>query len=1202
MAVTTAKETKEAGSEKEPAILIIDPNEEHQVLSTVALGRRGFRVTIAGTAREGLRLALSQPFALIVLDLKVRDMPALEVLAVLRDRIPEVPKILVVPAGQEQSAVRALDTGASGFLVKTARYNELLPSEVEAQLRAAQARRSLTAHKKALGESEERFQKAFRASPVALSIVTRGDGRFVDANDAFLRILGSTREELVGQSAWASRLYTDPAALERAMEGVRARGSVANLEIPFRTRSGELRIGLSSLEAIEIEGEPCILTMVRDVTEDRRAERLRDAMYEISEAASSSRDLPALFQAIQEAVASLMPAENFYIALYDAASDMIEFPYFIDEKEPSPAPYKAGRGLTEFVLRSGAPLLVTPARLRELVASGQVDIVGVEGVDWLGVPLVVAGRTIGVLAVQSYAESTRYKEEDKQVLSMVSAQVALAIDRKRSDEALRRAEARFRTVFVDAPMGIGLADTDGILRETNPALQRMLGRTADELRGMPVSAITSPEDAEATRRMFDETVRGGRPGYQVEKRYVRKDGRVFWGRVTGTLLRAQGTEPAFVLAVIEDITEAKTALEVREADSRRFETLISKISDGISLTDADGRITWQSASAGRMFGFEPGEAIGRAALDFVHPDDLAEVGKGFEALMANPGKSMVAEVRIRHRDGSWRWTEVAGTNLLEDPGLRAVVYNFRDMTQRNDALEQIRFQASLLSQVRNAVLATDDAFRIIYWNDFATTMFGWRASEARGKSIGDFLISPEARAEFEQVAKGIRVTGHWEGERVMARKDGGRFPTNVAVTALRDRNDRIIGYVGVCSDIRERVKAEQELKVRARQQAAVAALGQMALAEPSLSALLTEAVAMMTQTLSVEYGSVLELLPDAAAFSLRAKSGWDLPLGARIANNPEESLAAYTLTKGEPVILGNAATETRFRVPKLFTERGLQSGITVVIPGQTGPYGVLSAQSKSPRAFSADDISFVSAIATVIASAIERNRVEKALAENERLASMGQLAAYVAHEINTPLTNISLLASNIARRETDPGILRKLGEIGEQRRKASVIITDLVDVPRQPALRRVPEDVRTVIAAAVEQVAPYRKTDVDLVVETKDRAVFANINTVQIRDVFVNLLRNALQATSHGTVTVRLSDLPGYLFVSVEDTGTGMPPEVLQQLFHPLYGAGTQADSSLLGLAVSRGIVAAHGGKIEATSQVGKGSTFTVILPRFEAH
>lgn len=1201
MALVTAKDAKESASNSESAVLVIDPNEEHQVLSTMALGRRGFKVTIAGTAREGLRIALSQPFQAIVLDLKVKDLPALEVLSVMRERIPDVPKILVVGMGQEQVAVRALASGAAGYLVKTARYNELLPSEVEAQIRGARARRSFKEQKKALGESEERFQKAFRASPVAMTIMTRDESRFIDANDAFLGLFGYLREELVGHTPAEAHMYQDPDASERARREVKEHGLVHELELIFRTKSGEMRTGVSSVESIDIEGEPCLLTILRDVTEERRAERLRAAVYEISEATSSAKDLPELFRHIHHTVAGLMPAENFYIALHDPAVDTLSFPYFIDAKEATPAPYKMGKGLTEYVLRTGSPLLVTPEILGALVAAGEVEKVGVEGVDWLGVPLAIGDRTLGVLAVQSYAATTRYTEVEKQLLEMVSAQVAMAIDRRRSDDALRSAEARFRTVFLDAPMGIALADLTGHILETNPAFQKMFGYAPDELRHMQFRQLSHPDDLEGSLALFDQIAKGVRAGYQTEKRYLNKDGQVFWGRITLTILNTQGPEPNAALVMIEDVTQEKAALEARAADARRFEVLISKISDGISLVGDDGMVTWQSPSAYQMFGHAPEEVLGKSGLDYLYPDDFLQVAPGFADLMASPGKTMVAEVRIRHADGTWRWTEVVGTNLLEDPDLHAVVFTYRDITQRNEALEQIRFQASLLNQVRNGVLATDADFRIVYWNDFAATMYGWRFSEARGKSIRDFLLSPDAHESFDEAARMTRENGHWEGERMMTRKDGSRFPTAVTVTALRDRAGAIIGFVGVTVDISERLKARHDLEARAQQQAAIAALGQKALAEPRLTALLNEALQTLSRTLAVEYASVLELDPDGTAFGIRAKVGWDLPLGTRIANDPQESLAAYTLVANAPVIMENAATETRFKVPALFTDRNISSGITVVISGRTGPFGILSAHSKSPRAFSPDDIDFCTAIGNVIASAIERSRVEKVLAENDRLASMGQLAAYVAHEVNTPLTNISLLVSNIARRQQDPEILQKLEAIGEQRRKATAIIMDLVDVPRQPTLRRVPEDLRRVIAAAIEQVGPYRKPEVSLRVETGDRAVFANIDTVQIRDVFVSLLRNALQATSQGSVTVRLTELPGFVFASVEDTGTGMPPEVVEQLFHPVYGAGSRADGAPYGLAASRGVVAAHGGKIEAVSEVGKGSTFTVILPRYEA-
>lgn len=1198
MALSPQGEPKGSDGAHEPAVLVIEPNEEHQVLSTVALGRRGFRVTIAGTAREGMRLALSQTFAAIVMDFKVRDMPALEVLSVLRLRVPDVPKIFVVTAGQEATAVRALSSGASGYLVKTARYNELLPSEVETQIRAAAARKSLKEQKQALGESEERFQKAFRASPVAISLNASPDARFIDANDALVRLTGYSREELVGRTVDELHLMVDDDAIARVRSTFAKDGAVRESEAHLRTKSGDVRTLSISMDTVVIEGAPCILTLARDVTEERQAERLRTSLYEIGDATETARDLPDLFHRIHAIIARLMPAPNCYFALYDPGTDELSFPYFVDEREAAPAPYRAGRGLTEYVLRTGAPLLVSPASLANLVSRGEVELVGAEGTDWLGVPLSASGRTFGVLAVQTYGESTRYGEREKEVLGLVSAQVAMAIDRRASRDALRRAEARFRTMFKDAPMGIFLVSTDGRIQETNPAVQRMLGYTADELEGKTIRDITLPADVDETVRLFDSLVRGECGSYRLEKRYLRKDGSLVWVRLTATLLRSSDAVNTSVLGMVQGITDERTAQEEREAESRRFHAMIEHISDGITLMDPGGTVTWQSPSGERLFGRSLDEVTGKSGFDFIDPEDAAQLAPMFADLLSTPGKSLTAEFRVRHKNGSWRWMEAIGTNLLSNPDLHALIMNYRDITDRNEALEHIRFQASLLSQVRNAVIAIDNELRVVYWNEAAAAMLGWNASEVVGRPVQSILPTQEIRAEMATILDELRRKGHYAAELSAVRKNGARFPVEMSITTLRGRSEELVGYVAVASDVTERANARHELEIRARQQAAIASLGQKALAEPLLSALLGEVVDTVARTLDVEFASVLELGPDRSSFTLKAKSGWGRALGDHMPNDPRTTMAGYTLASGTSVAMEDAREESRFELPTLFRTHGILSGLCVVIPGAAEPYGVLTAHSKRARPFSPDDLRFAESVASVVANTLARNRIEKILSENERMASMGQLAAYVAHEVNTPLTNISLLASSIARRETDPEILQKVAAISEQRRKATAIVMDILEFPKERSSRHAPEDIRQVISAALAQVEPYRRSNVELVTELGDRAAFANVDAIQIRDVFANLLKNALEATAEGRVIVSLKELPEFLLVSVTDTGTGLSREVLDQLFHPLSSLESDPEGPSLGLAVSRAIVAAHGGKIEATSEVGKGSTFTVILPR----
>ena len=170
--------------------------------------------------------------------------------------------------------------------------------------------------------------------------------------------------------------------------------------------------------------------------EKRRAEATQAAIYKIAQAANAVSNLPDLFRSIHAILGELMPANNFYIALYDAARDEISYPYWVDQFDASAPPQKPGHGLTEYVLRTGQPQWVGPDVFTKLVAQGEVDLIGTPSVDWVGVPLKVDDRIIGVMAVQSYTEALRFGQTETDILSFVSAQVAMTIERKRAEEAI----------------------------------------------------------------------------------------------------------------------------------------------------------------------------------------------------------------------------------------------------------------------------------------------------------------------------------------------------------------------------------------------------------------------------------------------------------------------------------------------------------------------------------------------------------------------------------------------------------------------------------------------------------------------------------------------------------------------------------------------------------------------------------------------
>ena len=178
----------------------------------------------------------------------------------------------------------------------------------------------------------------------------------------------------------------------------------------------------------------------------RDSAKLQDALYRITDMASSASDMREFYAAMHEVVGDLMLANNFYIALYDSEIKTLNYPYYVDEVDfdvPDPDAWEPmgtgqARGLTAYVLRTGKPQLVSKERFHRLIAEGEIEMVGVDGEDWLGVPLVVDGQPIGVVVVQTYEPGQHYSREDVDVLIFVGQHVASALSRARAIAETKR--------------------------------------------------------------------------------------------------------------------------------------------------------------------------------------------------------------------------------------------------------------------------------------------------------------------------------------------------------------------------------------------------------------------------------------------------------------------------------------------------------------------------------------------------------------------------------------------------------------------------------------------------------------------------------------------------------------------------------------------------------------------------------------------
>ena len=211
---------------------------------------------------------------------------------------------------------------------------------------------------------------------------------------------------------------------------------------------------------------PVIEREVREaaVRRGRKQEaKIQETVYRISRAANEAVDLIIFFRTIHPILCEVMPAQNFYIALYDANTDMLSYPYFVDQFDPPPPPRKLDRGMTGYLIRVGKPLLVTPEVFDSLVAQGEVEQEGAPSLDWIGVPLSDSEHVIGAMVAQTYEESVRFTQREVEILDFLADQVELVIQRKQAETDLRKLNRFLQTVSECNKALVRATDEDELL-------------------------------------------------------------------------------------------------------------------------------------------------------------------------------------------------------------------------------------------------------------------------------------------------------------------------------------------------------------------------------------------------------------------------------------------------------------------------------------------------------------------------------------------------------------------------------------------------------------------------------------------------------------------------------------------------------------------------------------------------------------------